>query len=207
MVFQSTKPITDCAVLQGVKPSPGGVHQGLGTHNALAALGNGAYLEILARDPAQPDPPKTWMAIDTVTTPSLLLWASKRDDLAATVASARLKGYDPGDVQEFSRADPASGRCLSWQLSYKHYAQPLPGGGIVPFLISWDPSCASFLPPATAAGGCILRALRAESPEPVEVSAMLEAVGTPAAGLSLTHGQRPRLVATLDTPHGIVELA
>jgi hypothetical protein len=38
---------------QGITPSPGGTHAGLGTHNRLAALGNGAYLEILARDPGQ----------------------------------------------------------------------------------------------------------------------------------------------------------
>jgi hypothetical protein len=87
----------------------------------------GAYLEILARDPAQPDPPRTWMAIDTVTEPSLLLWASKKDDLTAAVEAARAAGYDPGDVQNFARADPGSGRELRWQLAYNHFAQPLPG--------------------------------------------------------------------------------
>lgn len=126
----------DFARRTGVSPSPGGVHKGLGTHNALAALGGGAYLEILARDPGQPSPDRTWMAIDTVTEPCLVTWASKHADLPAAVDQARQQGYDPGNVESFSRPDPDSGEELRWDLAYNHYKQPLPGGGVVPFLIS-----------------------------------------------------------------------
>lgn len=128
----------DFARRTGVTPSPGGVHKGLGTHNALAALGGGAYLEILARDPGQPDPERTWMAIDTVTEPCIVAWASKHADLSAAVDEARSQGYNPGDVDSFSRPDPDSGEELRWELAYAHYKQPLPGGGVVPFLISCE---------------------------------------------------------------------
>eukprot|EP01043_Picozoa_sp_COSAG02_P061520 COSAG02_NODE_8288_length_2631_cov_2.456951_4_plen_184_part_00 len=126
----------DFARRTGVTPSPGGVHKGLGTHNALAALGNGAYLEILALDPGQPSPERTWMAIDTVTEPCIVTWASKHEDLHAAADEACKQGYDPGNVKAFSRPDPDSGEELRWELAYNHYKQPLPGSGLVPFLIS-----------------------------------------------------------------------
>lgn len=126
----------------GVRPSRGGTHKGLGTHNAIVALGgpddgsNGrsfGYLEILALDPGQqPNPERVWMAMESVVAsgqPRLVTWAADRagdsdDGSALATAVARAKeehGYDAGPVQAFSRATP-DGKQLDWQLAYRHCA-------------------------------------------------------------------------------------
>ncbi len=66
----------------GVRPVLGGQHLGRGTLNALLALGDGAYLEIVGPDPEQPDPDgPRWLGIDDLTGERLLTWAAKGEEL------------------------------------------------------------------------------------------------------------------------------
>ena len=74
----------------GISPVIGGVHQGLGTRNAIVALGgaddgsrgnSNGYLELVALDPAQPDPAMLWMGMESVVDrPRIVTWASAADD-------------------------------------------------------------------------------------------------------------------------------
>ena len=86
--------IADVAERFGVRAQAGGKHIGLGTHNALLALGPRTYLEIIAPDPEQPEPsmPRPF-GVDGVTGGRLAGWALACDDIDAAVAGClRLSG-------------------------------------------------------------------------------------------------------------------
>ncbi len=78
----------------GTAPDPGGQHLGFGTHNALLRLGSDVYLEVLAPDPAQPDPerPRLFGLDESATRasltggPRLLHWVVRSPDMAAAIA-------------------------------------------------------------------------------------------------------------------------
>lgn len=120
----------------GVTAAPGGAHP-TGTANALVALTvDGArgpqYVELIGPDPERREPelPATF-GIRSLTGPSVQAYAVHPRDIDATVASARERGYDPGDVGDLSRRTP-DGRLLEWRLT-RGPSQRLD----VPFLIDW----------------------------------------------------------------------
>lgn len=181
-----------------VRAAPGGRHQGRGTRNALIALSPTTYLEIIGPDPAQRDiASPRWFSIDTLTEPRLVTWAAKTSNLQAVVESARLAGLSLGPVASGSRAR-TDGRTLTWA-----FTDPavVVADGVVPFFIDWG---GSEHPAASAPAGPSLVALRAEHPEPSQVRAMLAALGL---HLEVRGGQLPRLIATLSTPVGDVDLS
>ena len=124
--------VADVAERFGVRAQAGGNHLGLGTHNALLALGPRTYLEIIAPDPEQPEPamPRPF-GLDGVSHGRLAGWALACDDIDAAVARARSRGYDPGDVTDGRRVGP-TGTALRWRMTISRTA-----GGLVPFLINW----------------------------------------------------------------------
>ena len=197
--------------LLGVAAAAGGRHEGRGTHNALLALGDDVYLEVIAPDPAQPAPsgPRPF-GLDHLTEPRLVTFAvhaaSRAADLDQASAARRLepwrrqaleRGYDPGSVLAGGRRRP-DGTELSWHLC--QHAE-LPFGGAVPFLIDWGltPS-----PARTAPAGCRLLDLEVGHPEPAAVRAALRALEV---ALPVRRSPVPVLQATLATPRGRVLLA
>ncbi len=188
--------VADLEARLGVGASYGGSHPGAGSHNALLGLGGGAYLEIIAPDPDQPDPAgrSRPFGLDDLTAPRLAGWAAKATGLDTRVALARLGGFDPGLARTMRRLRP-DGVELVWTLTSAGPAL----GGLVPFLIDWDETPH---PTATAPGGCRLTALAGRHPRPAEVEAALAALGLT---LPVEEGA-VALVATLDTPNGVVRL-
>jgi Glyoxalase-like domain len=107
--------VADLEGRSGIHAQAGGKHVGLGTHNALLALGPQTYLEIIGPDPDQPEPPVPRpFGIGDITRGQLVGWALACDDIDQAVAEARSHGYDPGEVVDGCRVGPA-GTVLRWR--------------------------------------------------------------------------------------------
>jgi hypothetical protein len=181
----------DVAERFGVRAQAGGKHIGLGTHNALLALGPRTYLEIIAPDPEQPEPsmPRSF-GVDGVTGACLAGWALACDDIDAAVARARSHGYDPGEVIDGRRVGP-TGTELRWRMTSSRTA-----GGLVPFLISWG---GTEHPAASAPRGLTLEAFSIEHPDPDSLAPLLTALG---ADIEVKAAAAAALIARLGGPNG-----
>lgn len=179
----------------GLQAQPGGRHRGLGTHNALLGLDQGAYLEIIAPDPAQPPPatPRPF-GLDALDHPRLAGWAVRCDDIDTRVAHARAQGYDPGDPVELQRAT-TQGALLRWRLTPNALA-----GGPVPFLIDWGDTAH---PSTSTPPGLTLVSFHLEHPQPEVLTGVLAAL---AVEVPVEPGPTPGLVARIAGPGGSAEL-
>ena len=183
--------IADVEERFGVRARAGGRHIGLGTHNALLALGARTYLEIIAPDPGQPEPsmPRPF-GVDGLSRGGLVSWALACDDIDAAVAGARSHGYDPGEVADGQRAEPA-GTVLRWRLTLNAMAD-----GLIPFLISWGDT---EHPARSAPQGLILEAFHVEHPDPLSLAPPLMALGM---DVEIRPAAAAGLVARLSGPNG-----
>jgi hypothetical protein len=183
--------------LLGVRAAPGGQHPGLGTRNALIALGPSTYIEIIGPDPDQPKPAGPMrFGIDELEAPRLVGWVARGIELEQLVSVARRRGVALGDVISGSRKRP-DGVLLSWR-----YTDPnvVVADRLVPYFIDWGKSPH---PAATAAPGVTLVGLRAEHPDAARVQGLLGQLGL---DLQVQSGPKPALIATLDSPRGRVQL-
>ncbi len=186
-----TAAVADLEDRLGVRAEAGGSHPGLGTHNALLALGPRTYLEIIAADPGQPGLSRLRpFGVGDRTGGALAGWALACDDIDRTVAQARSQGYDPGEVSDGQRVEPR-GTTLRWRAT-----ELPPDGGLVPFLISWGDT---EHPARSAPRGLRLTSLRIEHPDPPALSPALLALG---ADIEITPAAAPALVAHVSGPAG-----
>lgn len=181
----------------GVRPVEGGQHPQWGTCNALLALGDEIYLEVIARDPSLPMPtqgiPK---AFTSARQPRLATWAAKSRDLDKLQVIAERSRIKLGKVIAGSRTR-ADGERLCWQLT-DPFETIL--HGVVPFFIDWGDSDH---PSRSLPSGGVLRELIVQHPAPGEAAGVLADLGVE---LAVRPGSEPGLIAIIDTPNGEVVL-
>jgi len=184
----------------GVRPAAGGQHPGRGSHNALLALGDGRYLEVIARDPRQPDPPRPRpFGLDELDAPRLVTWAVRAPGIEEAAAESAAQGCDPGAVENGGRELPKGGRFAGRRTAGGETEEL---GGVAPFFLEWGEETPH--PSLSAPTGCRLVALRGEHPRTEEVERCLDALQ---AELAVAFGEEPRLIATIEGPAGRLDLS
>ncbi len=159
----------------GIDPARGGRHEGFGTRNALIGVDDQTYVELISRDPDQPEPqhPRPF-GIDGLEANSFRLctFVLAVPDISAATAAVKASGLDPGPVTAMSRTR-RDGVELSWDLAISP-DQTLEG--TLPALIQWGhgtPHPGSVLAPSVA-----VREVAIGHPEPGRLRAALKAIGS-----------------------------
>ena len=187
----------------GVPTAAGGRHALMGTHNRLMALGDGAYLEIIAIDPQAPPPRRPrWFGLDSPAMgarlargPALIHWVVRTGDIdAARAAVPDLVG----DVLDLERGD------YRWRIGVPADGS-LPAGGVFPTLIQWqgERHPAGALPHS----GCRLDRLTIRAPRAFGSLHALRGLGLPEeAPVDFVESESAGLSAELRSPGGMVLL-
>jgi Glyoxalase-like domain len=209
-----------CEATLGITPDAGGEHPLFGTHNRLLRIASAhfplAYFEIIAINLKANYPidlpVKRWFDLDCPAVreavkhrPRLLHFVANTSALSTACAALQALGIDRGPAVQASRMTSAG--LLQWQISVRPDGQRLFHGGL-PTLIEWgqrDPPTAPDLHPSQQlpGSGVCLQSLHMVSPNAAALEAAYQAIGL--QGVTVTQGSA-NLVATLQTPNGIVTL-
>ena len=185
----------------GVAPAGGGEHPLMATHNRLLRLGDAAYLEVIAPNPAMVMASslaarRRWFELDEqtpATLPRLAAWVASSDDLRAATAGAS----EPlGEIEQLTRDG------MRWEMIVPRDGG-LVLGGAAPLVIQWGSGGRTLT--RLADTGCRLRRLELRHPDAPRVEALLRSIGFDddrVVVAALPAGARPRLVADIDTPGG-----
>ncbi len=185
----------------GVVPPPGGKHPRMGTHNLLLRLGDTAFLEVIAIDPEANSPARPrWFGLDELDgteDPFLGGWVLRTDDIATSLTRSPLSLGSP---------EPISRGTLSWTISIpEDGSRPLDGAA--PAFIQWN---ADVHPAQNMQDlGCRLVKLEVHHPKARQISALTDKVGyqDPSVEIDFLYAGAPKLVAHIQTPHGLRTLS
>ncbi len=202
-----------CEHVLGVTPGPGGEHPLMGTHNRLFTVASpeypGVYFEIIAINRgasfAREKRAKRWFDFDdpamqhvlAKSGPQLVHFAARTPRAEGCVRALAGIGLARGEVLSTSRMTPQGP--LSWKITVREDGQRL-FFGTLPTLIEWgDIHPEKTMPPS----GIALRSLQASHPRADTLREGYKAIGL--TGVEVTRGA-PNLMATLQTPRGLVTL-
>lgn len=176
----------------GVTPAIGGSHPQWGTRNALLALDDGIYFEVIAPDPAAGGPDA--FGFHALPFPRLFTWVMRDPDLETRTRLATKHGIPLGSIQHGGRQRP-DGSTLSWRLTDP---LALPCSGLVPFFIDWGDSPH---PSTTAPRAGRLLELTGYHPTPETVRQPLSFLGV---SFPIVAHATPHLEAIIEGPRGTV---
>jgi glyoxalase-like protein len=176
----------------GVAPKRGGEHPGRGTQNALVALGDGRYLEILA--PAATLQPDAALG-ESVSHAELTLvgWALRTPNIRRIVDRVRSAGFEVNGPLPGSRRT-TDGALLAWQ------SANLGQLGVTPFFIEWSKDTPH--PSTTSPSGCTLVNMELTQPTPDRLQLLFKTIAFRGPVL---RGAHPGMQVTLACPRGRVE--
>jgi len=182
--------------MTGVRPVYGGEHPGAGSHNALIALGDRQYLELLAPRPgadAELDP--SYVFLKTLSEPTLIWWGVSSEDIALTEKTLEAHGFETSGQIPGSRNTP-DGSKLQWV--GVELREEIEGA---PFFIQWSEETVH--PAETSPEGCRLRSFEVAGPSFKRLRDLIQAVGL---AIKVNEGAQTTLNAVLDCPNGKIQL-
>eukprot|EP00811_Abedinium_folium_P003887 NODE_13576_length_1158_cov_4.934045.p1 GENE.NODE_13576_length_1158_cov_4.934045~~NODE_13576_length_1158_cov_4.934045.p1 ORF type:complete len:280 (+),score=57.61 NODE_13576_length_1158_cov_4.934045:142-981(+) len=202
--------------ITGIRPRYGSKHDALGLHNAIVGLGEGRYIEFLAKSPVEilnaqqresTPTPVTVLGIDGER-PRLATWCCSTEDvgisgLVAELTKLPVRQTFPAEITVQNR-DLRGGGHLTWRIAADRHREcpggDMPLGGILPFLIDWMRG-ADCRPGVVAPKGCELVALKATHPDVAQTCSLLRLMRADHL-ITVDHGPRPRLSAVIQHPGG-----
>ena len=206
-----------CESTLGITPGPGGEHPLMGSHNRLFSIASTnyptAYFEIIAINKeaekrgygAGIQDKKRWFDFDNEVLqlrlkkngPQLIHFVASTPEALPAIKKLASLGIDRGGLLTASRMTPQG--LLSWKITVRADGQRLMHGTL-PTLIEWgDIHPADHL----VASGVILQSLTASLPNTSQLRAACDAIDL--QGFTVMEGP-PNLIATLQTPRGLVAL-
>lgn len=209
-----------CEATLGITPGPGGEHAQFGTHNRLFKIATPAhplaYLEIIAINPqakrAASATARRWFDLDDSAlqsaikvAPRLVHFVANTPDIQLARRAFKALEIDRGPAQKASRHSRKG--LLEWQITVREDGHRL-FDGTLPSLIQWGAADATDplrLHPRNSLprSGVGLRTLAISHPSSSKIGTALQSIGL--QGIAVEPGE-PNLVATLNTPKGLVVL-
>lgn len=176
----------------GVICGNGGSHEGFGTRNALASLGEEIYFEVISTDPAQENFGARADKIGKLTAPEMHTFGIRGSALSEYRDTARELGLAASDPVYMSRIR-ADGVRIEWTSIY--FDDPV-WGGMIPFLIDW---MGSQHPWETTPKGLEFISFTALHPEPETLQRIYSALGI---RVPVQRAVAPGFLLEMNTPKG-----
>jgi hypothetical protein len=182
------KGIAQFKELTGIEPVFGGIHPFSFSHNALVALDNETYIEIMAPRPDAENVPADFLSMEKLTP---IGWAVRTRHVNQTKEKLKAAGFVTSESKDGSRTKP-DGTKLSWTTFGIEQHDDFP------FFIEWGAGTTH--PSKSSPVGCTLSSFTIITPN----ETMNKLNATLQLGLTVSQGNDTQWQLTIDTPKGKV---